>query len=122
VRLRAVSALNQILHPRAIPILLEAMRDSNGLVRMKAAASLAKFERETVEILQTIVDSRDRSALRAMISALELRGGFEKVMAQLADPLLRDEATALLLNALREGSASLWSARPAHPVVESVFP
>jgi hypothetical protein len=122
VRLRAVSALNQILHPRVIPILLEAMRDSNRMVQIRAAASLAKFEHETVEILQSIVDSRDRYALRAMISALELGGGFEKVIAQLADPMLRDEATALLLNALREGAAGLWTTRPADPVVESVFP
>ena len=122
VRLRAVSALNQILHPRAIPILLEALRDSNRLVRMRAAAALAKFEHEIVAILQSIVNSRDGYALHAMISALELGGGFEKVMAQLADPILRDETAALLLDALREGSASLWSTRPADPVVESVFP
>jgi HEAT repeat protein len=122
VRLRAVSALNQFLHPRAIPILLEAVRDSNRLVRMRAAAALAKFEHETVEILRSVVDSRDRYALHAMISALELGGGFEKVMAQLADPMLRDETAALLLDALREGSAGLWSMRPADPVVESVFP
>ncbi len=122
VRLRAVSALNQIPHPRTIPILLEAVRDSNRMVRMKAAAALAKFEHETVEILQSIVDSRDRYALHAMISALELGGGFEKVMAQLADPMLRDEAASVLLHALREGAAGLWTTRPADPVVESVFP
>jgi HEAT repeat protein len=122
VRLRAVSALNQFLHPRAIPILLEAVRDSHRVVRLRAAASLAKFEHESVEILRSVVDSRDRYALHAMISALELGGGFEKVMAQLADPMFRDETTAFLLDALRESSASLWSARPADPVVESVFP
>jgi HEAT repeat protein len=122
VRLRTVSALNQIPHPRSIPILLEAVRDSNRLVRMRAAAALAKFEHETVEILQSIVDSRDRYALHAMISALELGGGFEKVMAQLADPMLRDEAASLLLHSLREGAAGLWTTRPADPVVESVFP
>ena len=122
VRLRAVSSLNQIPHPRVIPLLLEALRDSNRLVRMRSAAALAKFEHETVEILQSIVDSRDRYALHAMISALELGGGFEKVMAQLADPMLRDEAASLLLHALREGAAGLWTTRPADPVVESVFP
>jgi HEAT repeat protein len=122
VRLRAVSALHQIPHPRVIPILLEAVRDSKRLVRIRAAAALAKFEHETVEILQSIVDSRDRYALHAMISALELGGGFEKVMAQLSDPMLRDEAAAHLLDALREGSAGLWSTRPSDPVVESVFP
>jgi HEAT repeat protein len=121
VRLRAVSALNQIPHPRVIPSLLEALRDSNHLVRLRAAAALAKFDHESMEILHAIVDSRDRYALQAMISALELAGGFEKVMAQLADPMLRDKTTAGLLSILREGSASLWSERPADRVVEPVF-
>jgi len=122
VRLRAVTALHQIQQPRAIPILLEAMRDSNQLVRIRAAAALTKFEQEAVEILQHIVDSRDHDALHAAISAFELGGGFERVMAQLADPALHDEAAARLLSALREGMAGLWSAHPADPVVESVLP
>ena len=122
VRLRAATALNQIFHPRAIPILLEAVRDSNRMVRARAAAALAKFEHETVDILQSIVDSRDRYALHAMISALELGGGFEKVMAQLDDPMLKDEAASRLLAALREGATGLWTMRPADPAVESVFP
>jgi hypothetical protein len=89
---------------------------------VRAAAGLAKFEQETVEILHHIVDSRDRYALHAMISALELGGGFEKVMARLADPSLRDVTAAFLLNALREGSAAAWSTRPAEPVNEPVLP
>lgn len=122
VRLRATIALSQLFHPRTIPVLLEAVRDSNRLVRIRAATALAKFERETVDILKSVVDSRDRYALHAMISALELGGGFEKVMAELADPMLHDEAAARLLSAIREESTNLWSTRPADPVVESVFP
>src|ERR1700730_3105287 len=61
VRLRATIALGEIRHPRTIPILLEAVRDPNRLVRMRAAATLARFEQDRVEILQSIVDSRDRS-------------------------------------------------------------
>jgi HEAT repeat protein len=122
VRLRATTALNEIPHLRTIPILLEAVRDSNRLVRIRAASALSKFQEETVEILRSIVDSRDLYALHAMISALELGGGFEKVMAELSDPLLHDQTAALLLTAIREGAASLWSTRPADPVVESVFP
>ena len=122
VRLRAVSALNEVPHPRTIPLLLGAVRDPNRFVRTRAAAALAKFETETTEILQSIVDSRDRYALQAMISALELGGGFKKVIAQLTDPDLHSEAAARLVEALREGSSSLWSTRPADPVVESVFP
>jgi HEAT repeat protein len=122
VRLRATVALNDVRHPRAIPVLLEAVRDSNRLVRLRAAAALAKFQQDTVEILQSIVDSRDRYALHAMISALELGGGFEKVMTELSDPLLHDRTASHLLDALREGAAGLWSTRPADPVVETVFP
>jgi hypothetical protein len=122
VRLRAVTSLNQIPHPRAIPALIDALRDSNRLVRTRAAAAIAKFEHETLEVLQMVVDSRDRYALRAMISAVELSGGFEKVIAQLTDPTLHDEAAAMLLYALREGSAGLWTTRPADPVTEAVFP
>jgi HEAT repeat protein len=122
VRLRATMALNEIPHPRTIPILLEAVRDSNRLVRMRAASALVKFQQETVEILQNIVNSRDRYALHAMISALELGGGVEKVMAELADPLLHDQTAAELLTAIREEAAGLWSTRPADPVVETVFP
>ena len=122
MRLRATTALNEIPHPRAIPILLEAVRDPNRLVRMRAASALSKFQQDTVEILQSIVDSRDRYALHAMISALELGGGFGKVMTELADPLLHDQTAGQLLDALREGAAGLWSTRPADPVVESVFP
>ena len=122
VRLRATSALNQILHPRVIPFLLEAVRDSNRLVRMRAATGLAQFEHETVEILQQIVDSRDRYALHAMISALELGGGFEQTLKELSDPVLHNETAERLLSALREGAAGLWTTRPADPVVQSVFP
>lgn len=122
VRLRAVSSLNQIPHPRVIPLLLEALRDSNRLVRTRAAAAITKFEHETQEILQTVADSHDRYALHAMISAIELAGGFEKVIARLVDPVRHEETAALLLNALREGAAGLWATRPADPVVETVFP
>ena len=122
VRLRATIALNEIPHPRTIPILLEAIRDPNRLVRIRAASALTKFQEETVEILQSIVNSRDRYALHAMISALELGGGFGKVMSELSDPLLHDRTAGQLLEALREGAAGLWTMRPADPVVESVFP
>jgi len=122
VRLRATIALHEIRHPRTIPILLEAVRDSNRLVRMRAASTLARFEQDRVEILQSIVDSRDRYALHAMISALELGGGFEQILRELSDPVLHNEAAERLLSTLREGAAGLWTTRPADPVVESVFP
>jgi len=122
VRLRAVIAVGEIRHPRTIPILLEAVRDPNRLIRMRAACTLARFEHRRIEILQNIVDSRDRYALHALISALELGGGFDQTLKELSDPLLHDETAERLLAALREGAAGLWATRPADPVVESVFP
>jgi HEAT repeat protein len=122
VRLRAATALDQIRHPRAIPTLLEAVRDPNRLVRLRAAAALARFELDRIEILKNIVESRDRYALHAMISALELGGGVDKVMEELSDPRRHDQAAARLLQALRDGAAGLWSTRPTDPVVETVFP
>ena len=122
VRLRATIAMGEIRHPRTIPILLEAVRDPNRLVRIRAAATLARFEHDRIEILQSIVDSRDRYALHAMISALELGGGFEQTLKELSDPLLHNETAERLLTAVREGAAGLWTTRPADPVVESVFP
>jgi hypothetical protein len=44
------------------------------------------------------------------------------VIARLTDPVRHEETAALLLDALREGAAGLWSTRPADPVVETVFP
>jgi HEAT repeat protein len=122
VRLRATTALNEICHPRTIPTLLEAVRDPNRLVRIRAAAALSRFERERVAILQNVVESRDRYALHAMISAIELDGGLERAIAELSDPLLHNETAERLLEALREGAAGLWSSRPEDPVIESVFP
>jgi len=122
VRLRATAALDQLKHPRTIPVLLEAVRDPNRMVRTRAAAALSQFEQNRVEILNNVVQSRDRYALHSIISALELAGGFEKVMENLSDPLRHDETAEHLLEALREGAASLWSTRPADPVIESVFP
>jgi HEAT repeat protein len=122
VRLRATIALSEFCHPRTIPILLEAVCDPNRLVRIRAASALSRFEQDRAVILQNIVDSRDHYALHAMITALELHGGLEKVMAELSDPLLHDEVAANLLEAPREGAAGLWNARPRDPVVETVFP
>jgi len=120
VRLRAVSALNQIPHPLTIPALLDAVRDSNRLCRSRAAAAVAKFEHETIDVLQAVTEARNRYALHSMISAIELAGGFEKVLIKLADPAVHEDTAALILNALQQGSAKMWTVRAAEPVVESL--
>ena len=120
VRLRAVASLDAARHPRAIPILMDTLRDSNRLVRMRAAAALSEFIQDRTRILEKVVDSHDRYALHAMISALELAGDFGKVVEDLSNPLQHDAAKERLLGALREGAAGLWSREPAEPVLEKV--
>jgi HEAT repeat protein len=120
VRLRAVASLDAVRHPRAIPILLEALRDSNRFVRLRAAAALSEFIKERTHILENVVDTHDRYALHAMISALELAGDFGKVVEDLSDPSQHDAAATRLLDALREGAANLWTAEPVDPVAEKV--
>jgi hypothetical protein len=107
VRLRAVASLDSVRHPRAIPILLEALCDSNRFVRLRSAAALSEFIKERTHILENVVDSHDRYALHAMISALELAGDFGKVVEELSDPSQHDAAATRLLDSLREGAATL---------------
>jgi HEAT repeats len=120
VRLRAVASLDSVRHPRAIPILLEALCDSNRFVRLRSVAALSEFIKERTHILENVVDSHDRYALHAMISALELAGDFGKVVEELSDPPQHDAAAARLLESLREGAANLWTAETVDPVLEKV--
>jgi HEAT repeat protein len=120
VRLRAVASLDEIRHPRTIPILLEALCDSNRLVRSRSASALSEFIHDRTQILESVVDSHDRYALHAMISALELAGDFGKVIEDLLDPAQHDETAKRMLDALREGAASLWNIEPAAPFLEKV--
>ncbi len=119
VRLRATSALNLIVHPRAIPFLLEAVRDSNRLVRIKSRdGPCQSSSMRPWKFCSAIVDSHDRYALHAMIAALELEGGFGNIMEQLADP--SGPATKLpkiYWTLCGKGSAGLWSTRLADPVI-----
>jgi len=103
-----------------IALCIEKVKRGHGWAWRRAM--LVLFGHHRVDILQNIVDSRDCCALHAMISALELGGGFEQTLKELSDAVLHDEATERLLAALREGAACLWTTRPADPVVESVFP
>jgi HEAT repeat protein len=118
VRLRAIASIDAIRHPRAIPILLEALSDSNRLVRLRAAAALVEFIQHRTRILENVVDSQDRYALHAMISALELAGDFGKILEELSDPVRHDATAERLLSALHEGMTDLWSTRPADRVLE----
>jgi HEAT repeat protein len=71
VRLRAVVAIGKLYDKEAIPHLINALADSNRLVRMRAAEGLVDFKSELVSIFAEVVKSRDRYGLHAFLAALE---------------------------------------------------
>ena len=114
VRLRAVTALASFPHPRALQILLNAICDANRYVRLRAAGSLVRQQPEILDVLHQVVARRDSYALQAMISELERSGKFSDVLDVLAEPGGRDEAAAMLRDALEAGLAELHHAvKPA---------
>lgn len=81
VRLRAVISLGKLGDLRAIPTLLKGLKDSNRLVRLRAAEGLVELDTEMAPIFQRVVESRDRYGLHAYLTALEnanLRKELEK--------------------------------------------
>ena len=118
VRLRAVTALADFSNPRALQILLNSLCDRNRYVRLRAAGGLVRQQPEILEVLHQVVATRDNYALQAMISELERSGEFSKVLDSLGRPGGRDEATAVLENALKAGLADLHHAvKPAPSIM-----
>jgi HEAT repeat protein len=80
VRLRAVIGLGKLGDSGAIPTLLKGLKDSNRLVRLRAAEALVGFEAEMAEIFLRVAQTGDRYGLHAYLTALEnadLRGKLE---------------------------------------------
>jgi HEAT repeat protein len=104
VRLRAVVALGNIPGPEATSPLLHALRDSNRLVRMRAAEGLADHQSEMASIFEEVVAAQDQYALYAYLAAIE-NAGLRKMLA--AELQRRDFLGAsnarLLLAVLRTG-------------------
>ena len=74
VRLRAVVALGEMGGAAATSPLLCALRDSNRLVRMRAAEALAARQGDMTPIFGEVVASKDRYALHAYLTAIENAG------------------------------------------------
>jgi len=104
VRLRAVVALGELHDARAIPALLDTLCDQNRYVRLRSAAALAGLEKHLGEIVQLVLESRDRYALHAFISELERTGEISRLIDALVDPQQHAMASAALLGALRAGT------------------
>ncbi|PYU28373.1 MAG: hypothetical protein DMG31_20245 [Acidobacteria bacterium] len=137
VRLRALVSLGTLSDPRALPVLLRGLSDSNRIVRLRAAESLiqlraaiglAKFKDEKhgeptavddveklglVSIFEQVAALKDRYGLHAYLTALEnanLRGKLEEEIDQSVD--LAPEMKKCLQEVLQTGQL------PAEPIVD----
>lgn len=108
VRLRAIVSLGKISNPRAVPVLLRGLTDSNRLVRLRSAESLIQL-RHTIglalyegaddelkaldelekaallSVFEQVIALKDRYGLHAFMTALEnanLRGKVEEEIRQ----------------------------------------
>ena len=105
VRLRAIVSLGQLSDHRAIPSLLRGLRDSNRLVRLRAAEALVGLKTDIAPIFEQVVETRDRYGLHAYLTALEnadLRGKLEHELQ--IGTAIREEERDRLKKVLRTGS------------------
>jgi len=74
VRLRAIVALGQLQHPGATASLVRGLCDRHRFVRLRAARGLATMEKHLTTVLDEVEATKDRYALQALLSELELSG------------------------------------------------
>ena len=71
VRLRAIVSLGKLRDKNAVPALLRGLTDANRLVRLRAGEALVELKTEMVEIFDQVVETNDRYALYAYLTALD---------------------------------------------------
>jgi HEAT repeat protein len=121
VRLRAVVALGKLFDREAIPHLINALTDSNRLVRMRAAEGLVDLKSGMISIFTQVVKTRDRYGLHAFLAALEnanLRNRLDAELRQAAYSKSEHEREELLA-VLRTGKLSESQAVMAAQSIET---
>jgi HEAT repeat protein len=103
VRLRAVVAIGKLYDTKALPHLLNALTDSNRLVRMRAAEALVDFKSELIPIFTQVVKAQDRYGLHAFLAALENADLRNRLDAELRLAASHDAELDLLLTVLSTG-------------------
>jgi HEAT repeat protein len=107
VRLRAVVALGDLEERRGIPALIRALCDTNHLVRLRAAASLVKFDGQEAQVLELAMRTRDKYALQALVSEMDRSGRITDLVDRLADDEERAAAEPALVAALEGGATQM---------------
>lgn len=83
VRLRAVVSLGKLSDPRSIPLLVRGLKDSNRLVRLRAAEALLQMNVDMVSVFNKVVGTRDRYGIYAYLTALDNANLREKLAADI---------------------------------------
>lgn len=104
VRLRAVVSLGKLHHASATSALLRSIRDSNRLVRLRAAEALLELKTDSVSVFRQVVRAKDRYALHAYLTALD-NADLENHLREAidADIGVSQEEKAALQEVLRTG-------------------
>jgi HEAT repeat protein len=108
VRLRAMVSLGRLHHKDAAPSLLRGLRDSNRMVRLRAAEALVDLNTDNVAIFEKAVAARDRYGLHAYLTALDNAGLQGRLEVELKESRrISVETQRTLLEVLRTGSLPL---------------
>jgi HEAT repeat protein len=83
VRLRAIVALGELQHPGATTSLVKGLCDRHRFVRLRAARGLAIMGKQLTRVLDEVEATKDRYALQALLSELELSGVVLRYVNQL---------------------------------------
>lgn len=119
VRLRAIISLGTLSDPRAIPVLVKGLTDSNRLARLRAAEALIQFESQMVPILQRVVETQDQYGLHAYLTALDNANVRSKLEAALADNArIADEEKEHLRDILRTGGLRAEASSQREPAMD----
>jgi HEAT repeat protein len=108
VRLRAIVSLGKLGDPRAIPALIRGLKDSNRLVRLRAAEALVEIKGEMARIFRQVVETRDRYGFHAYLTALENANLRAELEADIQASLeIQEEEKDSLLRVLQTGALAI---------------
>lgn len=104
VRLRALVSMGKLADPRAVAPLIRGLTDSNRLVRLRAAEALLQLNVEMAPLFKKVVDTRDRYAVHAYLTALDNANLREKLAADIEAAGIDPEAKTRLHGVLQTGA------------------
>jgi HEAT repeat protein len=107
VRLRAIVALGQLGHAGATSSIVKGLCDPHRFVRLRAARGLATMEEHLPRILDEVEATRDRYAMQALLSELELSGVVMGYVNRLSVAPARGDAERLVARIVNLGARRL---------------